>query len=203
VLFPLPEEDVVVQDETSAIAWLRQTLARTPMRIGEIRPHWMRATVRLTGDLSTQIERLLRENFWLDRSTRRWRIPTAEELAELNDVERQRACHDAERFLEGRLSPPPADAEVLGWIERLYDAAGRLEEEARGLVDPGEEPALPDEAVGYYRMMPRLLQSVLKEYVDASAYTRASRQCRTAARRVEEHDARQDTLGDRQRRLFE
>jgi hypothetical protein len=144
LLFPTADEGVVIQDETSAIAWLRQTLTRTPMRIGELRPNWMKATVRLTGDLSTQLERFLRENFWLDRSTRRWRVPTAEELAELNDHERQRACHDAERFLEGKLSPPPADADVLGWIERLYDAAGRLEEEAQGLVEAGEEPVLPD-----------------------------------------------------------
>jgi hypothetical protein len=201
LLFQPPDEDVVIQDETSAIAWLRQTLARTPMRIGELRPHWMKATVRLTGDLSTQLEQLLRENFWLDRATRRWRIPTAEELAELNDVERQRALHDVERFLEGRLSPPPKDAEVLGWIERLYDSAGRLEEEAKGLVDPGEEPALPDEAVGYYRMMPRLLQGVLKENVDAAAYTRASRQCRAAARKVEEYIVRTEETG--QRLLFD
>jgi hypothetical protein len=202
-------EEVNVSDEASAIQWLRQRLGTTPMRIGELRPHWMKATVKLTGDLSIQLERLLRENFWLDRSTRRWRIPTADELAELNDHERQRACHDAERFLEGKLSPPPSDAEILVWIDRLYSAAGRLEEEVHGLVEPGEEPVLPGEAVAYYKMMPRLFQSVLKEKVDSAAYTRASRQCRTAARKVEEHDAEledadsHDASGSRQGRLFD
>ncbi len=207
-LFQIPDDNVTVEDEKSAIAWLRQTLATTPMRIGELRPHWMKATVKLTGELSTQFERFLRENFWLDRSTRRWRIPTADELAELNDHERQRACHDAERFLEGKLSPHPTDAEILGWIEKLYSAAGRLEEEALGLVEPGEEPTLPADLVAYYRMMPRLLQSVLKENVDASAYTRASRQCRTAARKIQEHDDRkeaeaQSRSGPRQGKLFD
>ncbi len=207
-LFQIPDENVSIEDEKSAIAWLRQKLTTTPMRIGELRPHWMKATVKLTGDLSIQLECLLRENFWLDRSTRRWRIPTADELAELNDQERQRACHDAERFLEGKLSPHPTDAEILGWIEKLYSAAGRLEEEALGLVEPGEEPTLPADLVAYYRMMPRLLQSVLKENVDASAYTRASRQCRTAARKIQEHDDRkeaeaQSRSGPRQGKLFD
>ena len=197
------------QTRASAVQWLRQRLNGSPMRIGELRPHWMKATVKLTGELSTQVERFLRENFWLDRSTRRWRPPTTDELAELNDHERQRACHDAERFLEGKLSPTPSDADILGWIDRLYSAAAHLEEEAHGLVEPGEEPTLPVEAVAYYRMMPRLLQSVLKENVDPFAYTRASRQCRTAARKVEEHVARhaktedQDSYGPHQGRLFD
>ena len=207
-LFQIPHENVTIKDEKSAIAWLRQTLTTTSMRIGELRPHWMKATVKLTGDLSIQLERLLRENLWLDRSTRRWRIPTTEELAELNDHERQRACHDAERFLDGKLSPHPTDAEILGWIEKLYSAAGRLEEEALGLVEPGEEPTLPADLVAYYRMMPQLLQSVLKENVDASAYTRAGRQCRTAARKIQEHDDRkeaeaQSRSGPRQGKLFD
>ena len=202
------EEEVEVSDEASALRWLSQRLRSAPCRIGELRPHWMKATVKLTGDLSIQLERLLRENFWLDRSTRRWRIPTADELGELNDHERQRACHDAERFLEGKLSPHPTDAEILGWIEKLYSAAGRLEEEAIGLVEPGEEPTLPADLVAYYRMMPRLLQSVLKENVDASAYTRVSRQCRTAARKIQEHDDRkeaeaQSRSGPRQGKLFD
>jgi hypothetical protein len=203
------EVEAEVSDEASALRWLSQRLRSAPCRIVELRPHWMKATVKLTGDLSTQLERLLRENFWLDRSTRRWRVPTVDELVELNDHERQRACHDAERFLEGKLSPPPTDADILGWIDRLYSAACRLEEEAHGLVEHGEEPGLPDEALNYYKIMPRLFQSVLKEKVDAPAYTRASRQCRTAARKVEEHEAdpedadRHDASGVRQGRLFD
>jgi len=202
-------EEVDVSDEASAVQWLRQRLGNTPMRIGELRPHWMKATVKQIGDLSIQLDRLLRENFWLDRSTRRWRIPTAEELAELNDHEHQRACHDAERFLEGKLSPSPTDVEILAWIDRLYTAAGRLEEDAHGLVEPGEEPVLPGEAVAYYKMMPRLFQGILKEKVDSADYNRASRQCRTAARKVEEHVAgledadSHDPSGARQGRLFD
>ena len=84
------EEEVEVSDEASALRWLSQKLSSTSCRVSELRPHWMKATVKLTGDLSIQLERLLRENFWLDRSTRRSRIPTADEMGELNDHERQR-----------------------------------------------------------------------------------------------------------------
>jgi hypothetical protein len=47
--------DVEIKDETTALQWLRQHLTATPMRIGELRPHWMRATVKLTSDLSTRL----------------------------------------------------------------------------------------------------------------------------------------------------
>jgi hypothetical protein len=200
------EEDIVVSDETSAIQWLNRLLGKSPMRIGELRPHWMRATVKLTSDLSTQLERILRENFWLDRATRRWRPPSSDELAQLHNVERERACHDAERFLSGKMAPPPADRDVLSWIGHLYDAAALLEEEAKGLVEPGEEPTVPPEAIGYYGMMTQLIPTVLKENVDADAYTRASRQCRAAARKLEEHEEHWrigEQSGDRQGLLFE
>jgi hypothetical protein len=162
--------------------------------------------VKLTSDLSTQLERILRENLWLERATRRWRLPTSDELAQLHNVERERACHDSERFLSGKMAPPPADRDVLSWIGHLYDAAALLEEEAQGLVEPGEEPSVPPEAIEYYGMMTRLLQTVLKENVDPDAYTRASRQCRAAARKLEEqeeHDRIGEQSGDRQGLLFE
>jgi hypothetical protein len=171
-LIPVPgqdklfEEEVAIKDETTAIHWLRQRLSKTPLRIGELRPHWMKATVRLTSDLSTRLERLLRENFWLDRHTRRWRLPTDEELAQMNNVERQHALHDAERFLAGGLREQPADMAILGWIGHLYEQAAFLEQEATGLVEEGQEPELPEEAARLYGMMTRLLPRVLKEHVE-------------------------------------
>src|SRR5262249_39564537 len=140
------EQEVVVKDETTAVQWLHQRLGKTPLRIGELRPHWMKATVKLTSDLSTRLERLLRENFWLDRQTRRWRLPSEEERAQMNNVERQRALHDAERFLAGSPGAQPADMEILTWIGHLYDWAAFLEQEAAGLAEDGAEPELPEEA---------------------------------------------------------
>src|SRR5262249_21589223 len=149
-LFQPTEEDVVIADETTAIAWLRQKLLKAPMRIGELRPHWMRATVKLTGEISTKLEQYLREHFWLDRQTNRWREPTDEERARMDTTERLQAQHDAARFLGGHLRRHPDDAELLAWIDHLYHSATLIEEEAVGLTDAAEENDLPEEAVKLY-----------------------------------------------------
>jgi 16S rRNA G966 N2-methylase RsmD len=193
-----------IKDETTAIQWLRHRLAATPMRIGDLRPHWMKATVKLTSDLSTRLERYLRENFWFDRGTRQWRVPTEEERAQLHNLEQQRARHDAERFLADKLQPRPADMEILGWIGHLYDAASFIEQEAVGLSDSGEDPGLPEDAARLYAMMPRLLGAVLKEKVEPSAYTSAQRQCRLAAYKLNEQAQREKSgQSPRQPGLFD
>jgi DNA modification methylase len=183
--------DVEIKDETTALQWLHQLLCNSPLRIGDLRPHWMKATVKLTSDLSTRLERYLRENFWLDRATRRWRVPTDEESAQLHNLERQRACHDAERFLADKLHPRPADMEILGWIGHLYEGASFIEQEAVGLSDSGEENGLPEDSKNLYAMMPRLLRAVLKENVEPKAYAMAQRQCRLAAHKLEEQARRE------------
>jgi DNA modification methylase len=190
-LFPAPDEEVTVQDETSAIEWLRQKLTKTPMRIGELRPHWMRATVKLTSDLSTRLDQYLREHFWLDRRTRRWREPTDEERALMDTSERQQARYDAERFLAGHLRRHPPDAEVLDWIEHLYRSASLIEEEAAGLSDTGVVEELPQEAAKLYGMMPKLFQGVLKEQVHAAKYALAQRRCRIASAKLAEQAERE------------
>jgi hypothetical protein len=212
----LPEEQVgarpagaffeaEITDEMTAIQWLQQRLGTTPTRIGELRPHWMRATVRLTGDISTRLERYLRENFWLDPATRRWRVPTEEERARLSNVEQQRACHDADRFLTGKLQQPPTDMEILSWIGHLYESASFAEEKAVGLADTGEEVGLPEEAARLYRIMKQLLPAVLRENAEPDAYARAQRQCRIATRKLEEQAEREQSKNSspRQSSLFD
>lgn len=183
-MFASPDPDVAVRDEMTAIEWLRRRLLQTPMRIGELRPHWMRATVQLTDDISTRLEKYLQENFWLDRQTRKWREPSDEERKLLDNADRQRARHDAERFLHGSLQRHPADAEILDWIGHLYASATLFEEEAIGLSDSGEVTETPAEALGLYGMMPRLFQAVLKERVEPQQYALAQRQCRIATTKL-------------------
>lgn len=183
-LYQNPDEEVVIKDETTAIEWLRQRLSRTPMRIGELRPHWMRATVMLTGDISARLEQFLRDHFWLDRETRRWREPTEDERAQMDNIDRQRARDEAERFLAGTLRQHTSGEEILGWIEHLYASASLIEEEAVGLSDAGQETALPADAAKLYAMMPRLFQAVLKETVDSQRYALCQRQCRIASAKL-------------------
>lgn len=179
-----PEAGIEIRDETTAIDWLRRCLSQTPMRIGDLRPHWMRATVHLTGDVSTKLEKYLQDHFWLDRQTRKWREPSEDERRLLDNADRQRAGHDAERFLHGSLREQPADSEILEWIGHLYDSATLLEEDAVGLTEAGQAPEIPDEALRLYAMMPQLLQRVLKERVDPQRYALAQRQCRIAGAKL-------------------
>jgi hypothetical protein len=197
-------KEVALKDETTAIVWLRERLSRSPLRIGELRPHWMKATVRLTSDLSTQLERLLRENFWLDRHTRRWRIPSEDELAQMNNVERQHAIQDAERFLGGGLRDQPADMAILGWIGHLYEEASFQEQESAGLIEDGQKQDLPEQVTKLYGMMTRLLPRVLKDHVEPAALATAQRQCRVAARKLEDLAASQQAAPTgQQRTLFD
>ncbi len=189
-LFSASDVEVAINDETTAIAWLTQRLGQTPMRIGELRPHWMRATVKLTTDISTRLDQYLLEHFWFDRKTHRWRIPTDEELSQMDDTERRRARFDAERYLVGTHRRHPTDSEVLNWIEHLYHSAVRMEEESLGLVENGQDAELPEEAATLYAMMPRLLQGVLKENVEPRTYSLAQRHCRIAAAKLTEKTER-------------
>ena len=61
--FSPPDVALAISDDTTAIAWLNQWLGRTPMRIGELRRHWMRATVKLTSDIATKRYHFLLEHF--------------------------------------------------------------------------------------------------------------------------------------------
>jgi hypothetical protein len=180
----LPPSDIEIADEVSAIEWLRQLLTRGAMMLGEIKPLWMRGTVKLAGDLSTQLERILRQNFWLDRDTNKWREPTGEERQRMDTTERDRVRHDAERFLAGAVKDSPSDAELCGWIGILYDAAKGIEEEHT--TSPGASTEqMPEEALDIYRQINSLFHRVLTEKVDSKTHATASRQARTAGLRIQ------------------
>jgi hypothetical protein len=73
-----------------------------------------------------------------------------------------------------------------------------------GLRKKGQDPQIPDEAVKLYRMMAQLLPRVLKEHVEPAALATAQRQCRVAARKLEEvEERRQDDAARRRPRLYD
>jgi hypothetical protein len=83
-----------------------------------------------------------------------------------------------------------------------------MEEESLGLVENGQEAELPEEAATLYAMMPRLLQGVLKENVEARGYSLAQRHCRIASTKLaaladEVRDAEQKAEIRTRRPLFE
>jgi hypothetical protein len=178
----LIEEEVAIKDETSAIEWLRQYLRREPALIGELKPMWMRATGLLPSEVSQTLvlEDLLLDNFWRDADTNRWRGPTDAERERMNDDRSLRVLHDAERFVAGMLRRATTDAERCEWIEVLFKACEAVEE--------SEETVLPtlrgfDPAEGY-RLIGRLFQSVLRDKIAPTAYSRAEKQARVASQRL-------------------
>lgn len=178
----LVQEDATIKDELTAIAWLRQRIAFQPALIGELKPHWMKATGLLPANISQALvlENLLTENFWRDADSNRWREPTDEERERMNDDRSLRVLHDAERFVNNTLDLPSTDTERCEWIEVLFQACRAIED--------NEADALPalrgfDKAEAY-SLIPRLFQSVLGDHVSKEAYTRAEKQARAAAQRV-------------------
>ena len=194
----LVQEETAIKDELTAIAWLRQKLSGTGvspvnqgkdapatrgMLIGELKPHWMKATGLLPAHISQALvlENLLTENFWRDADSNRWREPTAEERERMNDDRSLRVLHDAERFVNNTLDLPTTDDERCQWIEVLFQACRAIED--------NEADALPalrgfDKAEAY-ALIPRLFQSILRDHVSKEAYTRAEKQARAASQRVQ------------------
>jgi hypothetical protein len=178
----LIEEEVAIKDETSAIEWLRQYLKREPALIGELKPMWMRATGLLPSEISQTLvlEDLLLDNFWRDADTNRWREPTDEERERMNDDRSLRVLHDADRFVAGTLRRAVTDAEQCEWIEVLFKACE--------VVEDSEETVLPTlrgfDPAEAYPLIGRLFQSVLREKVATTAYSRAEKQARVASQRL-------------------
>ncbi len=178
----LVQEEAAINDELTAIAWLRQKLESRPALLGELKPLWMRATGLLPAEVSESLvlEDLLTENFWRDADSNRWREPTPDEREKMNDDRSLRVLHDAERFASGTLRHDTTDAERCDWIEVLFQACRAIED--------NEADALPalrgfDKAEAY-SLIPRLFQSVLRDRVPKDAYIRAEKQARAASQRV-------------------
>ena len=180
----LIQEEIAVKDEVSAIEWLRQKVQARPMLVGELKPLWMRATGLLHAEVSQQLdlEVLLRENFWKDAESNRWREPTEEEREMMNDSQTLRVLHDAERFLAGSLKRQVSDTDRCEWIEAIFRACRAVEEQE------GEElPALRDFDPGAgYRMITQLFHGVLSDHVPAAVFGRVEKQAHVASSRLRE-----------------
>jgi hypothetical protein len=180
----LIREEIAVKDEVSAIEWLRQKVQMHPLLVGELKPLWMRATGLLAVEVSQQLdlEVLLRENFWKDAESNRWREPTEAERDLMNDSQTLRVLHDAERFLAGSLKRQVSDTDRCEWIEAIFRACRAVEEQE------GEElPALRDFDPGAgYRMIIQLFHGVLSDHVPATVFVRAEKQAHVASSRLRE-----------------
>ncbi|MGI8601809.1 MAG: DNA methyltransferase [Verrucomicrobiales bacterium] len=178
----LVTEEVAIADELTAIAWLRQKLQPGPKLIGELKPVWMRATGMLSAALSQSVvlEALLRQNFWRDVASNRWREPTPEEREKINDDRALRVLHDADRLAAGTLGRTPASRELCEWIAVLFDTCKELAE-----GDAEAAAAHPGfDAKEAYQLIVKLSHRLVSEDVEPGAFSDAQKQARVAGQRL-------------------
>jgi hypothetical protein len=83
---PFADEERI-EDQLTAIEWLRRKLGAAPQLIGELRPAWMRATSHLPSEAShvLSLEDLLERHFRRGPGSKRWRNPSDTEREQMND----------------------------------------------------------------------------------------------------------------------
>ena len=108
----------------------------------------------------------------------------------MNDGRSIRVLHDAERYVAGSLHRTTTETERCEWIDVLFKACRQVED-----GDMQSVPALrgfnADES---YRLITRLLQSILREKVPAEAYSRAQKQAGVASNRISQSIRAEDEL---------
>jgi hypothetical protein len=109
-----------VEDEPSAIEWIRSQIEARPMTLAELIPPWRQATLRVGNRLQKTLPQLLEENFWRDAETNRWRLPTADERRQMGDERTLRMRRYIQRLREGKLDTFPKDSELFEWMRFAY-----------------------------------------------------------------------------------
>ncbi|TEU16814.1 MAG: DNA methylase [Anaerolineales bacterium] len=140
-----------LRSDAGAIAWLTAVLSAEPQTTGELIPKWQQETARLGGVDPGRLDRLLEQNFWPDKRTGRWRVPTAAEREKMSarvDLSAQAHQRVVRRFLSGELDRRPADRELCAWIRFCYnrefytEAAALFPHVNEAHVDPQEYRAV-------------------------------------------------------------
>jgi hypothetical protein len=145
-----------LKSDTGAIAWLNAVLSSKPQTTGDLIPSWQSTTATLqdTDIEPGRLERLLEQNFWLDKRTNRWRIPTPterEQMSASQDISAQAQLRTIRRFLDGEGDHKPTTRELAAWIQFAYNRS--TYNEAIALFEYLDESQLEPEYVQSIRKM--------------------------------------------------
>lgn len=113
-----------LRNESDAIGWLTAILGNNPQTTGDLIPRWQEATFEASAALTKSLDQILEENFWQDRRTGRWRLPTAAErdkMSARHEIADQSRVRQIQRYVAGELDVPPSDVELCGWIQFAYE----------------------------------------------------------------------------------
>jgi DNA modification methylase len=123
----LPSEEIhsdsllaEIQDEPSAIAWIRRRLEKRPLTFAELVPEWRQDTFKIGAALGKGLRQILEENFWHENETNRWRIPTEAEKARMGDERTIRLKRRLRQLVEGKEETAPSDQELLELMTFAY-----------------------------------------------------------------------------------
>ncbi len=145
-----------LKSDIGAIAWLNAVLSSKPQTIGDLIPIWQSTTATLQGgDVEPgRLERLLEQNFLLDKRTNRWRLPTSterEQMSAAQDISAQAHLRVIRRFLDGEGDQKPNMRELAAWIQFTYNRGAYTETLA--LYDHLDESQLEPEYAQSLRKM--------------------------------------------------
>ncbi len=107
--------------DAGAIAWLTAVL-NTPQTIGDLIPQWQQETAHSNADPG-RMDRLLEQNFWQDKRSGHWRIPTPVEREKMSarvDLSAQVHLRVVRRYLAGELDRQPGSQELMAWLKFCY-----------------------------------------------------------------------------------
>lgn len=113
-----------LRTDAGAIAWLTSVLSNESQTTGELIPKWQRETAHLDAMDAGRLDRTLEQNFWQDKKTGRWRIPTAaerEKMSAREDLGAQAHLRVVRRYLEGNMDRQPDDRELVAWVRFCYN----------------------------------------------------------------------------------
>jgi hypothetical protein len=154
-----------IKSDGGAIAWLNAVLSAKPQTIGDLIPSWQSMTATLPGvDMEPgRLERLLEQNFWLDKRTNRWRIPTPterEQMSAAQDISAQAHLRTIRRFLDEEGGHKPSTREIAAWIQFTYNRSAYAETVA--LYDHLDESQLEAEYTQSIRKMVQVSRLKIK-----------------------------------------
>jgi hypothetical protein len=113
-----------LSSDAGAIAWLNALLGNEPQTTGDLIPQWQQETASISNGDPGRLDRLLEQNFWQDRRTGRWRVPTPAEREQMSaraDLSAQAHLRMVRRYLEGELDRQPNDRELAAWLRFCYN----------------------------------------------------------------------------------
>lgn len=113
-----------IRNETDAIAWLTAVLTNESQTTGKLIPKWQKVTYQAGDAITKSLDQILEENFWQERRTGQWRIPTGAERDKMSarqEVADQARVRQIRRYVAGELDLSPTSAELCGWIQFAYE----------------------------------------------------------------------------------